>query len=101
MGQAIQVRQQGQGSKGARANEGGANLDRVMTFIILAQLVLATVHGSSRNIKVGGPCFCCTDSREPEFTKVVSEEIATARSRHASRRRRDPDARQPAPSCAL
>ena len=29
-------------------------------------------------------------SRETEFTKFVSEEIATARSRHASRRRRIP-----------
>ena len=55
MRQAIQVRQQGQESKGARAKEGGANLDRVVTFTMLAQLVIETVHGSSRDIKVGSP----------------------------------------------
>ena len=54
--QANQGRQQGQGNKGAKAEGGGATSDRVLIFRILAQLVLATVHGSSRDIKVGGPC---------------------------------------------
>ena len=31
-----------------------------MIFLMLAQLVLAIVHGISRDIKVGGPCFCIT-----------------------------------------
>ena len=52
---AVQAKQQGQWSKGAEAKEGGANLDRVVIFMMLAQLVLATGHGSSRDIKVGGP----------------------------------------------
>ena len=39
--QAIQVRQQGQGSKGAKAKEAG----QTQTGLILAQLVLTTVHG--------------------------------------------------------
>ena len=54
--QAIQVRQHGQGGKGAKAREGEANSDRVVIFRILAQLVLATGDFSSRDIKVGGPC---------------------------------------------
>ena len=55
--QAIQARQQGQGSKGAKAKEGGANLDWVVIFMMLAQLAIATVHGSSHDIKAGGPCL--------------------------------------------
>ena len=91
--QAIQVRQQGQRSKGAKAKEGGEKSDRVVIFITLALLVLVTVHGSSRHVKVGGPCFSCIDAlffRKTEFTKIFSEEIAAARSRHTSRRRRIP-----------
>ena len=34
-----------------------ANLDWVVIFMMLAQLALATVHGSSRDIKAGGPCL--------------------------------------------
>ena len=67
--------------------------ERVVIFMTLSLLVLATVHGSSCDIKVGGQCFFCIAvlfSREIEFTKFVSEEIATARSRHTSRRRRIP-----------
>ena len=49
--------------------------------------------GNSCNIKVGGPCFFAllsSLSKETEFTKFVSEEIATARVCHASGRRRIP-----------
>ena len=73
--QAIHILQQGQGSKGAKTKEGGGNSDGVLILMMLAQLVLVAMLGSSRNIKVGG------------FTKFVSREIATARSRHTSWRR--------------
>ena len=54
------------GSKDRRAKlqrpkEGGAYSDRIGIFMILAQVVLATVHGGSRDIKVGGPCIFCID----------------------------------------
>ena len=71
-------------------------------FMRLVQLVFATVLHISRDIKVGGPRFFAlmsSFSSETEFAKFVSEKIATARSRHTSAS--DPDARQPAPSCAL
>ena len=55
--QAIQVKQQGQERKGAKAQKGGANLDRVVIFMMLAQLAPATVQSSSRDIKVDGPRF--------------------------------------------
>ena len=57
MRQATQVRQQGQGSKGAKAKGGGANSDLVVIFMILAQVVFATVHGGAHDNKVGGLCF--------------------------------------------
>ena len=59
----------------------------------LAPLVLAIMHGATGDTKAGGPCFlhyCLPFSWETEFTKFISEEIATARSRHNSRRRRIP-----------
>ena len=45
MRQANQVRQQGQWSKSAKGEGDGANSDGVVIFMILAQLVLAIVHG--------------------------------------------------------
>ena len=98
--QAIQVRQQGQGSKGAKATGGGANSDRVVIFMILAQLVLATVHGSSHDIRVGGPCSFHL------FERNSVHEICQRRDRYSSFPSRieaesDPDARQPTPLCAL
>ena len=95
---ASQAEQQGRRGKVAKTKEGGANSDRVVIVMVLAQLVFAAVLGSSRNIKVGCPCFFAfmsSFSGETEFTKFVGDVIATACSRS------DPDARQPAPSCAL
>ena len=40
-----------------RPKQPGENSDRVVIFMTLARLVLATVHGSSCDIKVGGPCL--------------------------------------------
>ena len=71
----LQVRQQGLESKGAKAKEGGSNLDRVVIFMMLAQLVITTGHGSSRGIKVGDPClFFCTDVlfREKQSSRNLS-----------------------------
>ena len=84
----------GNKDRGAKA-QGPKKAGQILTgsFMMLARLFLATVHGSSRDTKVGGPCFFAlmsSFSRETEFTKFVSEEIATARSRHASTRRRIP-----------
>ena len=50
-------------------------------------------HDTSRQIRVGGQCslrWFPDIPSETEFTKIVSEEIATARARHTSRRRRIP-----------
>ena len=55
--QAIYVERQGQRSKDAKAKEGADNSGRVVIYMTLARAVLATVHGSSRDSKVGGPCF--------------------------------------------
>ena len=101
--QAIQVRQQGQGSKGAKAKEGGVNSDRVVLFMMLAQLALATVHGSSRDIKAGGQVFCIDVFL---FQRNRVHEICQRGDRHSSFPSRleaasGPDARQPAPSSAL
>ena len=101
--QANQGRQQGQGNKGAKAEGGGATSDRVLIFRILAQLVLATVHGSSRDIKVGGPC-CRIDVLFFPRNRVY--EICRRGDRHSPfpsqlKAASDPDASQPAPSWAL
>ena len=53
---ALQVEQQGQGGKGAKAKDGRANWDRVATFMMLAQLAFAIVHDVSRNHS-GWPMF--------------------------------------------
>ena len=59
----------------------------------MAQFAFAIVHGASRDTKTGGVCFFLGEallssfSKETESTKYVSEEIATARSRHNSGRR--------------
>ena len=58
---------------------------------MVAQLSFAIVHDASCQIRVGGKCFLFSSfSRETEFTHFVSEEVATARARHTSRRRRIP-----------
>ena len=53
--QALQAKARAHGIKGAKAEDGGANLDRVGIFM-MTQLVLAAVLDSSQDIKVGGPC---------------------------------------------
>ena len=62
-----------------------------MIFTKQAQLVLAIVSRQFPRHPSVWPMFFAlfsSFSRETEFTKFVSEEIATARSRHASRQRR-------------
>ena len=72
--QAIQVRQQGQGSKGAKATEGGANYDRVVIFMMLAHRDRAP---ATSKWVVHVICIDVLFSRETEFTKFVSEEAAS------------------------
>ena len=59
----------------------------------MAQLILATGARQIARYQSGWPMFftlVSSFSRETDFTKFVSEEIASARSRHNSRRRRIP-----------
>ena len=77
----------------AGAKDGVASRDPTRTFVQRAQFAPATVDDVSRQIRVGGPfsLHCCplSPERQTEFTKF-GEEIATARSLHASKRCRIP-----------
>ena len=102
--QTLQAKQQGQGGKGAKAKDGGGKLRPGRDLMMLAQLVLATVQGSPRDIKVGGPCFFCTGVLSFQRNRVY--EICQRGDRDSSfpshfEAASDPDASQPAPSCAL
>ena len=61
------------------------------------------LHDADPRHQCGWPMFVAlmsSLSRGTKFTKFVSEEIATARASHF-KAASDPDASQPAPSCAL
>ena len=79
--QTIHVTRQGQGRKGAKAKGGGANSGQVVIFVVQALLVLATMLGSSRSIKVGGPFFCIDVLF---FQRNRVHEICQRRDRHSS-----------------
>ena len=96
--QTLQAKQPGQGSKGAKAKDGGAKLILVRD---LPDAGPARPRDREQQFPLhqsDWPLFFAlmpSFSRETEFTKFVSEEIATARSHPTSRRRRIPMANSP------
>ena len=78
--------------KAERAKEEGANSGQVVIFMMLAQLVLATLLGSSHNITVGGLFFALMSSffQRNSVHEICQRGDLHSSFRHASWRRRIP-----------